>query len=134
MLGTLLRHSWSFFQNNVFNSTEFPSLALLKGLWIYALSLWALRVHSLKIVRLVAHDWKKLNFSMGILTFLAVPNEFWKGKGSSWSSVSQLLYEMGQIWSIKIRAQFPCFLDICKLWGYFRHQIMLNQLIKHSDS
>ena len=48
--------------------------------------------------------------------------------------VSQLSHKMGQIWSIKIRAQFPCFLDICNLWGYFRHQIVLNQLIKHSNS
>ena len=31
----------------------------------------------MKIARLVAHHWKKLNFSMGILTFLIIPYEFW---------------------------------------------------------
>ena len=48
-----------------------------------------LSTHSLKIARLVAHHWKKLKFSMGILTILAISNEFWKGIGSVWSSVSQ---------------------------------------------
>ena len=48
---------------------------------------------------------KKAEIFYGYLTFLAIPNEFWKGKGSLWSSFSQLSYKMGQIWSIKIRAQ-----------------------------
>ena len=42
------------------------------------------------------NHWIRLKFSMGILTFLAFPNEFWKGK--VWSSVSQLSHKMGQIY------------------------------------
>ena len=65
--------------------------------------------HSLKIARLDAHHWKKLKFSMSILTFLVIPNEFWKGIGSVWRSISELSHKMGQIWSIKFRAQFLYF-------------------------
>ena len=43
----------------------------------------SLNVHSQKMARLVAHHWKKLKFSMGILTFFAIPNKFWKGTGHS---------------------------------------------------
>ena len=74
----------------------------------------SLNVHSQKMARLVAHHWKKLKFSMGILTFFAIPNKFRKGTGSVWSFSSQLSHKVEQIWSIKIRAQFPCSLDICK--------------------
>ena len=38
-------------------------------------------LHTLKIARLVAHRWKKLKFSLDILTFIAIPNEFWIDKG-----------------------------------------------------
>ena len=70
-------------------------------------------LHSLELARLVAHPWKNLKFSMAILTFIAIPNEFWKIKVFVWSSVSQLSHKMGQIWSNKIRAQFLCFSNIC---------------------
>ena len=71
---------------------------------------------------------------MGILTFLAIPNEFWKVSESVLRSVSQLSHKMGQIWAIKFRAQFLCFSNISEFFGYFRNQIMSNQLIKHTDS
>ena len=77
---------------------------------------------------------KKLKFSIGILTFLAISNEFWKGTASVGRSVSQLSHKMGQIWLIKIRAQFLCLSKICEICGYFRHQIMLNHMIRYNYS
>ena len=89
----------------------------------HSCSSWNIRIfeifecqyHLLKIARLVAHHFKKLKFSLGILTFLAIPNQFWKGTGSVWRSFSQLSHKMGQTWSIKIRAQFICFSNVCEL-------------------
>ena len=40
----------------------------------------------------------------------------------------------GKFGPSKLGHNFLVFLDICKLWGYFRHQIVLNQLIKYSNS
>ena len=56
---------------------------------------------------------------MDILTFIAIANEFWKGKGFVRSSVSQLSHKMGLIWFIKIRGKFLSFSNICDLLVIF---------------
>ena len=56
---------------------KIPRLRLLKSN-----NSGSLATHLLKIAWLVAHPRKKLKFSMDILTFIAIPNELWKGKGS----------------------------------------------------
>ena len=50
------------------------------------------------------------------------------------TSFFQLSHKIGQNCYIKIRAQILWFSKICEILGYFRHQIMLNQLIKHTDA
>ena len=109
---------------------------LMKGCVIYASdSNKAVKatqpIHSLKIARLMAHPWKKLKLSVDILTFIAIPNEFWKGKGFVWSSGCHLSHKFGPS---KLWHNFLVFLYICKVWGYFCQQIVLNQVIKHSNS
>ena len=71
--------------------------------------------HSIPLTENSGASLNKLKLSTGILKILAIPNEFWKGKRSEWLSVSQLSHKIGQIWSIKIRAQFLCFSNICEL-------------------
>ena len=72
---------------------------------------------------------------MVILTFLAIPNEFWKVAESVWRSISQLSHKMGQIWAIKKVSRYGYFWYRVK-WRelYFQVSIDANEICIMSHS